>query len=59
MENCEDIGKKIEEKVEKWCCNPMKSNDSCGGFMYILGIIGAAVYYIQVADSFGAGVIGF
>lgn len=27
--------------------------------MYGLGLIGAAVYYIQQADGFGAGVVGF
>ena len=29
-----------------------------GGF-YFLGFIGAAVYYIQQSDNFGAGVVGF
>jgi hypothetical protein len=29
-----------------------------GGFIWILGVIGAAVYYIQQADSFGQGVLG-
>ena len=29
-----------------------------GGF-YFLGFIGAAVYYIRAADSFGMGVLGF
>lgn len=26
--------------------------------IYVLGIIGAAVYYIKTATSFGAGVVG-
>jgi hypothetical protein len=29
-----------------------------GGFVWCLGVIGAAVYYIQHADSFGQGVLG-
>jgi hypothetical protein len=29
-----------------------------GGF-YFLGFVGAAVYYIRAADSFGTGVLGF
>lgn len=29
------------------------------GFAYFLGLIGAAVFYIQQAATFGAGVIGF
>jgi hypothetical protein len=35
----------------------MKGNDG-GGFIWCLGAIGAAVYYIQQADSFGQGVLG-
>ena len=30
-----------------------------GGAVYGLGLIGAAVYYIQQAETFSAGVIGF
>lgn len=30
-----------------------------GGAVYGLGLIGAAVYYIQTASSFGQGVLGF
>ena len=33
--------------------------DSSGGFMYFLGIIGAAVYYIGAAATFWTGVLGF
>jgi len=35
----------------------MKRSDSAG-FIYCLGLIGAAVYYIQQAVSFGAGIVG-
>ncbi len=35
----------------------MKNNAGCGA-LYGLGIIGAAVYYIQHAATFVAGVIG-
>lgn len=33
------------------------SNDSVG-FVYILGVFGAAVYYIQTATGFWSGVLG-
>ena len=49
---------KAEKKVKKFC-ESMGKNESCGGFAYFLGIIGAAVYYISVASGFWAGVLGF
>ena len=36
-----------------------KCMDGCGGALYGLGFLGAVVFYIQTATSFGAGVIGF
>jgi hypothetical protein len=33
--------------------------NSAGGFLYFLGFIGAAVYYISAATGFWAGVLGF
>lgn len=36
----------------------MKNNATGGGF-YFIGFIGAAVYYIGHADTFGMGVFGF
>jgi hypothetical protein len=38
------------------CCTGKGS--SCGGAFYGLGFIGAAVYYISTATSFGVGAIG-
>jgi hypothetical protein len=35
-----------------------KSQHASGGGLYFVGAIGAAVYYIQQADTFGQGVIG-
>lgn len=35
-----------------------KSRSSSGGWMYCLGTIGAAIYYIGTATSFGMGVLG-
>lgn len=40
-------------------CNTGGSNEACGGVAYVLGIIGAVVYYISTAPSFWAGVLGF
>mgnify|MGYP001612950689 CR=1 FL=1 len=37
-------------------CNPLGGN--CGGAVYGLGFIGAAVYYISGASGFWMGVIG-
>lgn len=36
-------------------CNPC----GCGGAVYGLGFIGAAVYYISTATGFWVGVLGF
>jgi hypothetical protein len=33
------------------------SNHASGGAVYGLGLVGAAIYYIQQADGFGAGVV--
>jgi len=40
-------------------CDPKGSNGACGGAAYVLGLIGAPVYYISAASSFWAGVLGF
>jgi hypothetical protein len=38
----------------------MSRRDGAGvGGFYFLGMVGAAVYYIREADSFGQGVLGF
>lgn len=36
-----------------------KGDGAAGGGLYFVGFVGAAVYYIREADSFGEGVIGF
>ena len=47
-------GRKIHtRKKNKLSCN------TCGGFGYFLGFLGAAVYYISTANSFWIGVLGF
>ncbi len=38
------------------CCG--KNCGACGGGIYFLGIIGAAVYYIQQSATFWQGVVG-
>lgn len=35
------------------------ANQATGGFIYFIGFIGAAVFYISNAVSFWSGVIGF
>ena len=46
-------------KKEKSCGIGCKCNSSCGGAVYGLGFIGAAIYYISHAVGFWAGVLGF
>jgi hypothetical protein len=36
-----------------------KTKEASGNMVYCLGIIGAAIYYIGVSDSFWVGVLGF
>ena len=38
------------------CCNVQ---EGCGGVFYVLGVIGAAIYYISTAVGFWGGVLGF
>ena len=45
--------------MKKMKCKPDWSNSCDGGFGYVLGFIGAAVYYISTATSFWTGVLGF
>jgi hypothetical protein len=45
----------MAKKDWKWDCG---SGKSCGGFAYFLGFLGAAIYYIQTATGFWAGVLG-
>ncbi len=48
------------EGADKKCCHHHGSrNAACGGALYGLGLIGAAIYYIQHAGSFSAGLVGF
>jgi hypothetical protein len=42
------------------CCDKRKMNcGACGGGIYFLGFIGAAIYYIQQSAGFWQGVVGF
>lgn len=34
-------------------------NNASGGFFYFMGFLGAAIFYIGQAASFGAGIVGF
>lgn len=44
--------------MKKEMCGKMPNN-ACGGVAYGLGLIGAAIYFIQQASTFGEGVVGF
>ncbi|MDD5692915.1 MAG: hypothetical protein WC437_02635 [Patescibacteria group bacterium] len=58
----EDFEKKLEEKAEGWAksCGKKKNygSNAGAGAVYGLGLIGAAVYYIQTATTFWDGVVG-
>ena len=47
---------KKKKKVAKVACG---SNGDCGGAVYGLGFVGAAVYYVSGASGFWMGVLGF
>lgn len=52
---------KCEYKCENMCsgkCWKMNKGGSPNGVVYGLGFIGAAIYYIQHADTFLVGVVG-
>lgn len=63
----DEIGKAIGQKIEKNCgtektskekvCNHVDKH-GCGGAIYGLGFIGAAIYYISTATGFWMGVLG-
>ncbi len=56
----EEIKSDVQGAEKKKCCS-RGSRDACsagGGAVYGLGLVGAAVYYIQHAATFWAGVIG-
>jgi hypothetical protein len=40
------------------CCKVKNVNSSVGG-LYCFGFLGAVVYYISTATSFGMGILGF
>lgn len=48
----------VNVKKKSMCCDTKGSNEPCGGCVYFLAIIGAAVYYISTATGFWAGFVG-
>ena len=48
--------KKVENSEN--CCISNNGCCGCGGVAYILGMIGAAIYYISNATGFWNGVVG-
>lgn len=47
------------KQAEVICKSAYCSTDNSGGFVYFLGVIGAATYYISTATGFWNGVLGF
>lgn len=61
MEETKEESKSRCEKCEKYvsCCGwrGAKGVDS-GSLVWFLGAVGGSIYYIQQAETFGAGVVG-
>jgi hypothetical protein len=54
------IGKEIDKEMKKGCGKGIPNKScTCGGGVYCLGFIGAAIYYISTATGFWNGVLGF
>ena len=53
------IGEKIDKEIEKECKGEKKwhHHHSGGGAVYGIGLIGAAVYFLQHSASFWGGVL--
>ena len=49
----------IEKEKEKTKCKRNLDTSGMGGVFYVLGFIGAAVYYISTATSVWMGFLGF
>lgn len=49
----------MSEDTKNCCKNSNRNTAACGGGFYGLGFIGAAIYFISHATTFGAGVVGF
>lgn len=50
------VKKEVFTRGNDECCGSKGGN--CSGGVYFFGLIGAAVYYIQQATTFWAGVVG-
>ncbi len=46
-------------KAKKSIKNVCSDASGTGGMIYVLGFIGAAIYYISTATGFWSGVLGF
>ena len=49
---------KHHHETEESCHCNCASTSACGGSIYFIGFIGAAVYYLQQSTNFWAGVLG-
>jgi hypothetical protein len=54
-----ETAERNERSEGKSNCEKNKNYNTASGAVYGLGLIGAAIYYISVASSFWAGVLGF
>lgn len=50
---------KEKESICKKTPKEHVEHNGAAGAVYGLGLIGAAIYFIQIADTFGQGLIGF
>jgi hypothetical protein len=55
----ETIGSEIDKEIEKEKCGEKRyAHNNGGNAVYGIGLIGALIFYIQHATSFGAGLLG-
>ncbi len=50
------MAEKEKKDYKKYVCK--NKGGCCSGAVYGMGFIGAAIYFIQHAETFGAGVLG-
>ena len=50
--------KMMKKERPKKCKTNNPCGDTCGGMVYVLGFVGALIYYISTATGFWIGVLG-
>lgn len=51
--------KEVNVNIPKKAVVVNKYSKETGGVVYFLGFIGSFIYFVQIAETFGAGFVGF